>query len=97
VKLKDILKEKRRGDFTKGVLFLHDKSPAHQTLATQKKLANLGFHCLDHTPYSPEVAPSVYHSFLGLMKQIKVRHFRPKRRSLLPQIPGWADKILILF
>ena len=41
--LKDILKEKRRGKITKGVLFLHDNAPAHRALATQKKLAYLGF------------------------------------------------------
>ena len=29
VQLKDILKEKCRGKFTKGVLFLHDNAPAH--------------------------------------------------------------------
>ena len=30
VQLKDILKEKRHGKFTKGVLFLHDNAPAHR-------------------------------------------------------------------
>jgi len=50
VQLKDILKENRRGNFTKGVLFLHDNAPAHRALATQKKLAYLGFQCLDHPP-----------------------------------------------
>jgi len=34
VQLKDILKEKRRGEVTKGVLFLHDNAPAHRVLAT---------------------------------------------------------------
>ena len=58
VQLKDILKEKRRGEVTKGVLFLHDNAPAHRALATQKKLAYLGLQCLDYTPYSPELAPS---------------------------------------
>jgi len=43
VQLKDILKEKRRGKVTKVVLFLHDNALAHQALATQKKLAYLGF------------------------------------------------------
>ena len=46
--LKDIWKEKRCGKFTKGVLFLHDNAPAHQALATQKKLVYLGFQYLDH-------------------------------------------------
>jgi len=64
--LKDILKEKRRWKVTKGVLFLHDNAPAHQALATQKKLAYLGFQCLDHPPYSPDQAPSDYHLFPGL-------------------------------
>jgi len=56
VQLNDILKKKPRGNFTKGVLFLHDNAPAHRALATQKKLGYLGFQCLDHPPYSPDLA-----------------------------------------
>jgi len=48
VQLKDILKEKSCGKVTEGVFFLHDNAPAHRALATQKKLAYLGFQCLDH-------------------------------------------------
>ena len=69
------MKEKRRRKFTKGVLFLHDNAPAHRALATQKKLAYLGFHCLDHPPYSPDLVPSDYHLFHGLKEQLKGRHF----------------------
>ena len=36
----------------KGVLFLHDNAPAHWALAAQKKLAYLGFQCVDHTLFS---------------------------------------------
>jgi len=68
VQLKDILKEKSRGKFIKGVLFLHDNAPAHRALATQRKLAYLGFQCFDHPPYSPDLAPSDYHLFLGTEK-----------------------------
>jgi len=75
VQLKDILKDKRRGKVTKGVLFLHDNAPAHRVLATQKKLAYLGFQCLDHPPYSPDLTPSDYHLFAGLKNQLKGRHF----------------------
>jgi len=56
VQLKDILKEKRRPrEGHHGVLFLPDNAPAHRALATQKKLAYLGFHCLYHPPYSPDL------------------------------------------
>ena len=58
-----------------GGLVLDDNAPAHRALATQKKLAYLGFQCLDHPPYSPDLAPSDYHLFPGLKKQLKVRHF----------------------
>jgi histone-lysine N-methyltransferase SETMAR len=68
VQLKHILKEKRHAKITKGVLFLHDNAPAHGGLATQKKLAYLRFQCLDHPPYSPDLAPSDYHLFPGLKK-----------------------------
>jgi hypothetical protein len=56
---------------TKGVSFLHDNAPAHRALATQKKLAYLGFQCLDHPPFSPDLAPPDYHPFPGLKKQLK--------------------------
>jgi hypothetical protein len=53
---------------TKRVLFLPENAPAYRALATQKKLAYHGFQCLDQPPYSPDLAPSDYHLFLGLKK-----------------------------
>jgi len=75
VQLKDILKEKRRRKLTKGVLFLQENVAAHRALETQKKLAYLGLQCLDDPPYSPYLAPSDYHLFPGLKKQLKGRRF----------------------
>jgi len=75
VQLKGILKEKHCGKVTKRVLFLHDNAPAHQALASQKKLVYLDFKRLDHPPYSPDLAPLDYHLFPGLKKQLKGRHF----------------------
>ena len=71
VQLNGILKEKHHGKVTKGALFLHDNAPAHRALATQKKLAYLDFQCLDHPPYSPDLAPSDYHLLPGLKKTIE--------------------------
>jgi len=75
VQLKEILKEKRHGNLTKCFLFFHENAPAHRALATQKKLASLGIHYLDHLPYSPDLAPSDYHMFPRLKKKLKGRHF----------------------
>jgi histone-lysine N-methyltransferase SETMAR len=38
--------------------------PSHRALATHKELAYLGFHFLDHPPYSPDLDPSDYHLLL---------------------------------
>ena len=94
--LKDTSKEKCCGKVTKGVLILHDNAPAHWALATQKKLAYLGFQCLDHPPYSPVLALTDYHLFPGLKKR-KVAIFRLTGRSLLPWRPGWKDNLLKFF
>jgi len=70
------LKEKGRGKITKAILlFLHDNTPAIRTLAIQKELAYLGFQCLDHPPYSPDLASWDYNLFSGLKKKLKSRHF----------------------
>jgi len=88
--LKDIWKEKRRGNFTKLVLFLHDNAPAYRALAAQKKLAYVGFHCLDHSPYSLDLAPSDYDLFPGLKKQLKVCHFSSDA-EVIAAAEAWLD------
>jgi len=90
VQLKGILKEKCRGKFTKGVLFLHDNVPAHRALVIQKKLAYLGFQCLDRPLYSPDLAPSDYNLFPGLIKQLKGRHFSSDA-EVIASTETWLD------
>ena len=87
VKLKDILKERTQRVGHQGG---HDNAPAHQALATQKKLAYLGFQCLDHPPYSPDLAPSDYHLFPGLKKQLKGRHFSSDA-EVIAAAETWLD------
>jgi len=93
--MKDILKEKRRWNFTKGVLFLHDSAPAHRAIATQKKLAYLGFQCFDHPLNSPDLAPSDYHLFSGLKKQLKVRHFSSDA-EVTATAETWLERYLFM-
>ena len=70
---------------------MHDNAPAHQALATQKKLAYLGFQCLDHLPYSPNLALWDYHLFPGLKKkQLKVRHFSSEA-EVIAAAETWLD------
>jgi histone-lysine N-methyltransferase SETMAR len=68
---------------------LHVNAPAHRALATQKKLAYLGFQCHNHPPYSPDLAPSDYCPFLGRQKQLKDRQF-----SSDAEVIGVAETLL---
>jgi len=90
VQLKDILKEKRPGKVTKRVLSLHDNALPHWALAIQKKLAYLGFQCLDHPFYSLHLTPSDYHLFPGLKKQLKGRHFSSDT-EVIAAAETWLD------
>ena len=72
-------------------MFLHENAPAHRALATQKKLAHLGFQCLDHPPSSPDLAPSDYHLFPGLKKKpLKFRYFSSDA-DVIAAVEIWLD------
>ena len=70
---------------------MHDSASAHRTLATQKKMAYLGFQCLDHPPYSTDLAPSDYHLFPALKKQLKDRHFSSVA-EVIAAAETWLDR-----
>jgi hypothetical protein len=84
-------------DVHQGGLALARQCPSSPDTFTKKKLAYLDFQCLDHLPRSPDLTPSDYHPFLGLKKQLKGRHFLPKRMALLPRRLGWTENILNFF
>jgi len=69
-------------------LVLSRQCPDSQgTLATQKKL---GFQCLDHPPYSQDLAPSDYHLFPGLKKQLQGRNFSSDS-EVIAAAETWLD------
>jgi len=70
-------------EFHQGSLVLVHKKPALRAIATQKYLSYLGFHYLDHPPYSPDLAPLNYHLFPVLKKKtIEYSQFIVRRESL---------------
>ena len=73
-----------------GVLFLQDNAPPHWTPATQKKLAYMGFQCLDHPPYSLDLAPLDYHLFPGLKNHLKCHHFSSDA-EVIAAAETWLD------
>jgi hypothetical protein len=92
VQLRDILKKKRHGKFTKTLLFLHYDVPANRALATQKQMAYLCFQCLEHPHYSPDLATPDYNLFHGLKKTVEREQFFVLRGGhCCPQdLVGWT-------
>jgi len=66
-------------------------------LQPRRKLAYLGFQCLDHPPILWIWPRWTTTCSLGWKNNCRVAIFRPTRRSLLPWRPGWTDKLLNFF
>lgn len=75
VKLREAIKEKRRGKITKGVLLLQDNAPVHKSRVAMETAKSLGFELLPHPPYSPDLAPSDFYLFPNMKKHLRGRVF----------------------
>ena len=71
-------------------LVLARQCPGSPGTSTLQRLAYLCFQCLDHPPYSPDLAPSDYHLFPGLKKQLKGRHFS-SHAKVIAAAETWLD------
>lgn len=74
-KLKEVIKEKRRGKWSRGVLLLHDNAPVHKCHTAMAALYNCGYESLIHPPYSPDLAPSDYYLFPKFKKELRRTKF----------------------
>jgi histone-lysine N-methyltransferase SETMAR len=69
LKLRDVICRKSPGQLARGVLLHHDNARSHTTQATQERIQELQRELLEHTPYSPDLAPSDFHLF-GPLKNL---------------------------
>ena len=77
VRLRQSIKEKRRGKLTKGVLLLHDNATVHtrRTLVTNNSARNCGLEILEHPACSPDLAPSDFYLFPNMKKELRGEQF----------------------
>ena len=74
-KLREAIKEKRRGKLAAGILLLHDNTPVHKSNVALEAIRKSGFTELEHPPYSPDLAPSDFFLFPKLKKELRGRRF----------------------
>ncbi|GFU05368.1 histone-lysine N-methyltransferase SETMAR [Trichonephila clavipes] len=67
---------KRRGMLTKGVRFHHDNARPHTANRTTALVERFGWEMVSHPPYSPDLAPSDFHLFPELKKNLGGTQFQ---------------------
>lgn len=75
-KLRRAIQNKRRGMLRKGVRFHHDNARPHTANRTAALIEGFGWEMVSHPPYSPDLAPSDFHLFTELKKNLGGTQFR---------------------
>ena len=70
-RLRESIREKRRGKLSITPLLLHDNAPAHTSRVAKAALRDCGFEEMSHPPYSPDLAPCDFHLFPKLKGHLR--------------------------
>ncbi|GFY18578.1 hypothetical protein TNCV_2398031 [Trichonephila clavipes] len=74
-KSEEAIRKKCPGLLRSGVQLLDDIRRPHSVTATQNHIATLGWECLHHSHYSPDLAQSDFHVFQAVKKNLARRQF----------------------
>src|SRR5215469_9882069 len=74
-RLRSAIRKKRPGLLSSGVILLHDNATPHTATVTQDWLTRQYWEVLDHPPYSPDLAPSDFHLFGALKRNLSGQSF----------------------
>jgi histone-lysine N-methyltransferase SETMAR len=91
-KLRNNIREKRRGKLTRSVWLLHDNAAVHAAGVTQAAILDCDFQQIDHPPYSPDIAPSGYYLFGYLKKDLCGRRFNDDNELKAAVVAHFDDK-----
>ena len=73
--LRTIIREKRRGKLSKGVLLQQDNARVHTCKVAMDAVEQNGYKLIPHPAYSLDLAPSDFFLFPNLKKDIRELHF----------------------
>lgn len=74
-RVRDALKQKRRGALSRVPLLLQDNAPAHTSHVAMQAVRDCGFKLVPHPPYSPDLAPCDFYLFPKLKTFLKGQRF----------------------
>ena len=90
--LRIVIREKRRGKLSKGILLQQDNARVHTCKIAMDAVEQNGYELIPHPAYSPDLAPSDYFLFPNLKKDIRGRHFRSNEEVVAPVEEWVRDK-----
>jgi len=73
--LREAIRRKRPGLLSRGVVLLHDNATPHTSAKTLEWLQKYNWEILQHPAYSPDLAPSDYHLFGPLKRELSGHNF----------------------
>jgi len=75
-RLRDAVRRKRPGKrLFNGWFLFHDNAQAHRSILAKNFLAKYNVTILEHPTYSPDLAPTDLHLFLGMKSILKRARF----------------------
>jgi histone-lysine N-methyltransferase SETMAR len=83
------IQNKRHGMLSWGVMMLHDNARPHTATATQDLITTFGWEQFNHSPYSPDLAPSDFHVFLHLTTFLAGRRFHNNNNKVKEAVNTW--------
>ncbi|GFS19423.1 histone-lysine N-methyltransferase SETMAR [Elysia marginata] len=91
-KLREAIRRKRPGQLTNGVILQHDNATPHTARVTQGWLEKYGWEILPHPPQSPDLAPSDYHLFGPLKRELAGKSFDDDE-ELVDHVRKWLQNL----
>ena len=83
------IKREKRGELSPGVSLQHDNARPHVSSKPLAGIRELGFECIPHLPYSPDLAPWDYWLFSSLKRPLREKRF-PDFKGLVFQVKQWG-------
>ena len=84
-----MIREKRRGKLSKGILIRQDNAKVHTCKITMDAVDRNGYELIPHPTYSLDLAPSDYFLFSNLKKDIDGRHFQ-SNEEVVAAVEEWV-------
>ena len=88
-RLRIVIREKRRGKLSKGILLPQDNARVHTCKIAMDAVERNGYELILHPAYSLDLAPSDYFLFPNLKKNICGCHFR-SNKEVVAAVEEWV-------